>query len=209
MSRIKEFTLPDLGEGLTEGEILSWLVKVGDTIELNQPIVEVETAKAAVEIPAKWAGVVTRIFHEAGETVQVGAPIVAIDTDADAGPEPSAESLREIPPLDRASSPSFGRGEEALNLARGWSRAIRGRPKKGTQANGTSTRSVRLQKAEWEALDAFANARGIKPHTAVREAIIHWLARSQLKAEERRAQKATASSKPAQARSRTVRIRAS
>ena len=46
MSRIKEFTLPDLGEGLTEGEILAWLVKVGDTIELNQPIVEVETAKA-------------------------------------------------------------------------------------------------------------------------------------------------------------------
>ncbi len=56
MSRIKEFNLPDLGEGLTEGEILAWLVKVGDTIELNQPIVEVETAKAAVEIPAKWAG---------------------------------------------------------------------------------------------------------------------------------------------------------
>ncbi len=86
MSRIKEFTLPDLGEGLTEGEILSWLVKVGDTIELNQPIVEVETAKAAVEIPAKWAGVVTRIFHEAGATVEVGAPIVAIDTDPSAGP---------------------------------------------------------------------------------------------------------------------------
>ena len=56
MSRIKEFNLPDLGEGLTEGEILAWLVKVGDTVELNQPIVEVETAKAAVEIPAKWAG---------------------------------------------------------------------------------------------------------------------------------------------------------
>ena len=66
MSRVKEFTLPDLGEGLTEGEILSWLVKVGDTIELNQPIVEVETAKAAVEIPAKWAGQVTEIFHDGG-----------------------------------------------------------------------------------------------------------------------------------------------
>src|SRR6185436_20158161 len=85
MSRIKEFTLPDLGEGLTEGEILSWLVKAGDTIELNQPIVEVETAKAAVEIPAKWAGVVTRIFHEAGTTVEVGAPIISIDTDPSAG----------------------------------------------------------------------------------------------------------------------------
>jgi pyruvate dehydrogenase E2 component (dihydrolipoamide acetyltransferase) len=91
MSRIKEFNLPDLGEGLTEGEILAWLVKVGDTIELNQPIVEVETAKAAVEIPAKWAGVVTRIFHEAGTTVEVGSPIVAIDTDPSAGPLPSGD----------------------------------------------------------------------------------------------------------------------
>ena len=85
MSRIKEFTLPDLGEGLTEGEILAWLVKVGDTIELNQPIVEVETAKAAVEIPAKWAGEVTRIFHAEGTTVEVGTPIIAIDTDPGAG----------------------------------------------------------------------------------------------------------------------------
>lgn len=85
MSSVKEFNLPDLGEGLTEGEILTWLVKVGDTIELNQPIVEVETAKAAVEIPAKWGGVVTRIFHEAGTVCEVGKPIIAIDTDPDAG----------------------------------------------------------------------------------------------------------------------------
>ncbi|MEV0425014.1 dihydrolipoamide acetyltransferase family protein [Micromonospora sp. NPDC050495] len=86
MSRIKEFNLPDLGEGLTEGEILAWLVKVGDDIELNQPIVEVETAKAAVEIPAKWAGRVQSIFHPEGSTVEVGTPIIAIDTDPGAGP---------------------------------------------------------------------------------------------------------------------------
>jgi pyruvate dehydrogenase E2 component (dihydrolipoamide acetyltransferase) len=109
MSRIKEFNLPDLGEGLTEGEILSWLVKVGDTIELNQPIVEVETAKAAVEIPAKWAGKVTRIFHEAGTTVEVGSPIVAIDTDPSAGPVPSAESLAavEVAPEEGAIEPGL------------------------------------------------------------------------------------------------------
>jgi pyruvate dehydrogenase E2 component (dihydrolipoamide acetyltransferase) len=117
MSRIKEFNLPDLGEGLTEGEILSWLVKVGDTIELNQPIVEVETAKAAVEIPAKWAGVVTRIFVEAGTTVEVGSPIVAIDTDPSAGPlpadndgpVPSAESLAavEIAPAEGSVEPGM------------------------------------------------------------------------------------------------------
>ncbi|MFC8847086.1 MULTISPECIES: dihydrolipoamide acetyltransferase family protein [unclassified Micromonospora] len=86
VSRIKEFNLPDLGEGLTEGEILAWLVKEGDTIELNQPIVEVETAKAAVEIPAKWAGQVRSIFHPEGTTVEVGTPIIAIDTDPGAGP---------------------------------------------------------------------------------------------------------------------------
>ncbi|MEU4216616.1 dihydrolipoamide acetyltransferase family protein [Actinoplanes sp. NPDC026623] len=109
MSRIKEFTLPDLGEGLTEGEILAWLVKVGDTIELNQPIVEVETAKAAVEIPAKWAGVVTQIFHEAGATVEVGSPIISIDTQPGAGPIPSAESLAavEVAPEEGAVEPGL------------------------------------------------------------------------------------------------------
>ncbi|SBT53602.1 dihydrolipoamide acetyltransferase family protein [Micromonospora narathiwatensis] len=104
MSRIKEFNLPDLGEGLTEGEILAWLVKVGDVIELNQPIVEVETAKAAVEIPAKWAGQVQAIFHPEGTTVEVGTPIIAIDTDPGAGPieepaslpTPSAASLAAV-----------------------------------------------------------------------------------------------------------------
>jgi pyruvate dehydrogenase E2 component (dihydrolipoamide acetyltransferase) len=96
---VKEFNLPDLGEGLTEGEILKWLVGVGDTIELNQPIVEVETAKAAVEIPAKWAGKVARIFHPEGTTVEVGAPIIAIDTDPASGgalPAPSAASLAAV-----------------------------------------------------------------------------------------------------------------
>jgi pyruvate dehydrogenase E2 component (dihydrolipoamide acetyltransferase) len=92
MTRIKEFNLPDLGEGLTEGEILKWLVQVGDEIELNQPIVEVETAKAAVEIPAKWAGTVVEIHHPEGTTVEVGMPIIAIDTDPSAGPLPGTTS---------------------------------------------------------------------------------------------------------------------
>jgi 2-oxoisovalerate dehydrogenase E2 component (dihydrolipoyl transacylase) len=89
---VKEFNLPDLGEGLTEGEILKWLVTVGDTIELNQPIVEVETAKAAVEIPAKWAGKVVRIHHPEGTVVEVGSPIIAIDTDPSSGPSDDMSS---------------------------------------------------------------------------------------------------------------------
>ena len=122
VSRIKEFKLPDLGEGLTEGEILKWLVGVGDTVELNQPIVEVETAKAAVEIPAKWAGQVSAIFHGEGATVEVGTPIIAIDTDPGAGPvaqpagsagspteTPSAEALAavELAPAEGAVEPGL------------------------------------------------------------------------------------------------------
>jgi 2-oxoisovalerate dehydrogenase E2 component (dihydrolipoyl transacylase) len=111
MTRVREFPLPDLGEGLTEGEILKWLVAEGDVVTLNQPIVEVETAKAAVEIPAKWAGKVTRIFHGEGETIEVGTPIIAIDTDPTAGdlPEPSAESLAavEIAPAEGAVEPGL------------------------------------------------------------------------------------------------------
>ncbi|TDB75379.1 dihydrolipoamide acetyltransferase family protein [Micromonospora sp. KC723] len=103
MSRIKEFSLPDLGEGLTEGEILAWLVKVGDVIELNQPIVEVETAKAAVEIPAKWAGQVQAIFHPEGATVEVGTPIIAIDTDPGAGP---VEAAVPAPPTAVEAAPA-------------------------------------------------------------------------------------------------------
>ncbi|HEU4348025.1 MAG TPA: dihydrolipoamide acetyltransferase family protein [Actinoplanes sp.] len=115
MSRIKEFNLPDLGEGLTEGEILSWLVKVGDTIELNQPIVEVETAKAAVEIPAKWAGVVTKIFHEPGTTVEVGSPIVAIDTEPGAGPPPTEDDAQQpVPSAESLASVEVAPAEGAI-----------------------------------------------------------------------------------------------
>jgi pyruvate dehydrogenase E2 component (dihydrolipoamide acetyltransferase) len=111
-SKVKEFPLPDLGEGLTEGEILRWLVQVGDVIELNQPIVEVETAKAAVEIPAKWAGKVTSIFHPEGTTVEVGTPIIAIDTDPDGSapdPAPSAAALAavEVAPAEGMVEPGL------------------------------------------------------------------------------------------------------
>jgi len=76
---ISEFRLPDLGEGLPEAEIVQWLVAVGDEITLNQPIAEVETAKAIVELPSPFAGTVRRLDAAAGEVVAVGSPIIAID----------------------------------------------------------------------------------------------------------------------------------
>jgi 2-oxoisovalerate dehydrogenase E2 component (dihydrolipoyl transacylase) len=94
--QLQQFRLPDLGEGLTEGEILQWLVAPGDTITLNQPIVEVETAKAAVEVPSPYAGLVVELHHAAGETVDVGTPIITVDTDPGGTvtePEPGGVAL--------------------------------------------------------------------------------------------------------------------
>src|SRR5690242_9878494 len=79
MPDLRHFKLPDVGEGLTEGEILQWLVAVGDTVTVNQPLCEVETAKAAVELPSPWAGTVVELLHAAGDMVEVGAPIITID----------------------------------------------------------------------------------------------------------------------------------
>lgn len=107
MSRIKQFKLPDLGEGLTEGEILQWLVKPGDEVKLNQPIVEVETAKAAVEIPSPYAGVVSELFCGEGDTVEVGTPIIAYDTDPGAGPAPTSSAA---PATDAVASSATGAG---------------------------------------------------------------------------------------------------
>src|SRR5436190_14907580 len=88
----RQFKLPDVGEGLTEGEILQWLVSVGATVTVNQPLCEVETAKAAVELPSPFAGTVVELLHQAGETVDVGSPIITIDTDGGpvAAPGPTA-----------------------------------------------------------------------------------------------------------------------
>ncbi|SDN99076.1 dihydrolipoamide acetyltransferase family protein [Geodermatophilus sp. DSM 45219] len=89
---LRQFKLPDVGEGLTEGEILQWLVAVGDTVTVNQPLCEVETAKAAVELPSPYAGTVTALLHEAGDTVDVGAPIITIDTGGEGAPGPAGSA---------------------------------------------------------------------------------------------------------------------
>lgn len=87
---IKEFRLPDLGEGLTESEILSWKVGVGDTVTLNQVIAEVETAKAVVELPSPFAGVIKELHEQPGTIVEVGKPIVSFEVTDDAGTAPSS-----------------------------------------------------------------------------------------------------------------------
>jgi pyruvate dehydrogenase E2 component (dihydrolipoamide acetyltransferase) len=79
MSEVKQFRLPDVGEGLTEADIVAWHVKPGDSVALNQVIVEIETAKAVVELPSPYEGVVAELLAEEGATVDVGTPIITVD----------------------------------------------------------------------------------------------------------------------------------
>ena len=83
MSDVRRFLLPDLGEGLTEAEMVAWHVAAGDTVTLNQVLAEVETEKAVVELPSPFAGTVVELLAQPGDTVAVGAPLVAVDTGGD------------------------------------------------------------------------------------------------------------------------------
>ena len=103
MPTFKQFRLPDAGEGLTEAEILKWYVKPGDMVTVNQTIVEIETAKAAVELPCPFAGAVTELLVPEGATVDVGTPILTVDVDPEGAPGvPAAAQAHPedlVPPL--------------------------------------------------------------------------------------------------------------
>ena len=84
---MKNYCMPDPGEGLTEGEVVSWQVSPGDTVKINGVLCEVETAKSIVELPSPFAGTVAKLCAEPGETVAVGAPLVTIDDGSEDEPE--------------------------------------------------------------------------------------------------------------------------
>ncbi len=101
----KEFRLPDVGEGLTEADIVSWHVKPGDVVEINQVIVEIETAKAVVELPSPYAGTVSALLVTEGQTVDVGTPIIAVDVPGtDSGPGQAAGAPQAAAPSAPAES---------------------------------------------------------------------------------------------------------
>ncbi|TDB97095.1 2-oxo acid dehydrogenase subunit E2 [Nonomuraea longispora] len=109
----REFKLPDVGEGLTEAEIVRWHVKPGDEVKVNQIVVEIETAKSIVELPIPWDGVVAGLMADEGTTVEVGIPIIAVDTGdtgsgADGGndrAEALADDMVPKPPAEGAVEP--------------------------------------------------------------------------------------------------------
>ena len=111
MTEVKEFKLPDVGEGLTEADIVAWHVKPGDRVEDGQVIVEIETAKAVVELPCPWDGTVDRLLAEVGQTVDVGVPIIAIQVDSPAGP---AGAVPRVPAVSGSGSEKAIYAERAL-----------------------------------------------------------------------------------------------
>ncbi|MGX2996039.1 2-oxo acid dehydrogenase subunit E2 [Streptomyces sp. JNUCC 64] len=115
MAQVLEFRLPDLGEGLTGAEIVRWLVQVGDVVAVDQPVVEVETAKAMVEVPCPYGGVVTARFGEEGTELPVGAPLITVAVGA------GATGARDGASPDTGSAGSTGSagGTGATGSARG------------------------------------------------------------------------------------------
>ena len=125
MSELKQFRLPDVGEGLTEAEIVRWHVQPGDEVTINQIIVEIETAKAVVELPSPYAGVVAELLVPEGETADVGTPIISVEVGPDAGgdgPAPAGQPER------RAGTAAPPRGGPALVVDRPPTGRARGRP---------------------------------------------------------------------------------
>ncbi|MGQ4359796.1 dihydrolipoamide acetyltransferase family protein [Streptomyces sp. SAS_272] len=119
MAQVLEFKLPDLGEGLTEAEIVRWLVQVGDVVAVDQPVVEVETAKAMVEVPCPYGGVVTARFGEEGTELPVGAPLITVAVGAPA----SGDALGPADPPGRGGPAGASEGSGNVLVGYGTSEA--------------------------------------------------------------------------------------
>ncbi|MGO4384027.1 dihydrolipoamide acetyltransferase family protein [Specibacter sp. RAF43] len=126
MSTLNLFKLPDVGEGLTEAEIVAWKVKAGDAVAVNDVIVEIETAKSIVELPSPYAGTVAQLMVAEGDTVDVGTPIIAIGAGdpSSAAPAPAPAAVEE----PAAIKPLVGSGPKAD--------AVKRRPRHGSTAVG-------------------------------------------------------------------------
>src|SRR5271169_5923308 len=111
MPELKQFKLPDVGEGLTEADIVKWLVQPGDKVTINQIIVEIETAKAVVELPSPYEGVVAGLLVPEGVTADVGTPIISVEVGPDAGSGP--------PPGAGVAEPAGVTGDEPASVGSG------------------------------------------------------------------------------------------
>lgn len=143
MTVTREFLLPDLGEGLTEAELVRWLVSVGDSVAVDQPVVEVETAKAVVEVPSPYAGVVAVLHGEPGETVDVGRPLISIaEVGSSGADEYRTEEHAGAKVLATASAPS-GSGSGNVLIGYGTSGSTSGSRSRRRRAEATPSAQER------------------------------------------------------------------
>ncbi len=148
-----DYLLPDVGEGLTEAEIVSWRVKEGDVIEINDIVVEIETAKSLVELPSPYAGRVSALLVAEGEMIPVGTPIITIGDPA-AAPAPAAPAAPAPAMEIDLSNPAASGGGEGESLV-GRNKVDRGpvrRPRKGTASPSTDAGAA----AQMQVQGAFA-----------------------------------------------------
>ncbi|MEK0153948.1 dihydrolipoamide acetyltransferase family protein [Arthrobacter oryzae] len=173
MSETKVFLLPDLGEGLTEAELVNWLVAVGDEIRVDQPIAEVETAKSMVEVPSPYAGTVAVLHGEPGQTLDVGKPLISVTPIGAAAAEsepPVVEPVAttavepaETTPLETAAAETYREEEKAGSGnvligygtpgGHGQARRTRARKSAAVEAAGTSSVATKVGDAEKAADD--------------------------------------------------------
>lgn len=140
MSQTRVFLLPDLGEGLTEAELVSWHVSVGDTIAVDQPIAEVETAKSTVEVPSPYAGVVAELHGQPGETLDVGKPLISVTPlvtgiaadDAAPAPSPDGNAASSMPSGSDRPDATPGAASSASAVAEAAAQTYREEEKAGS-----------------------------------------------------------------------------
>jgi 2-oxoisovalerate dehydrogenase E2 component (dihydrolipoyl transacylase) len=120
----RQFTLPDLGEGLEEAEIVAWLVNEGDHVVTNQPLVSVETDKAVVEIPSPWSGTIARRFGAKGDLIKVGAALVEYSEGADADTGTIVGEVQRSEPAREVEAPRHAKGLQVLPAIRALARKL-------------------------------------------------------------------------------------
>ena len=140
------FLLPDLGEGLTEAEIVTWRVQAGDVVTVDQTVVEVETAKAVVEVPVPFAGRVTALHGEPGDVLAVGAPLITVagaDTEPDTAPAQGMATRRPAAafaePGVATPEPAAGHDGESGNVLIGYGTSADRRRRRARGSPATSS----------------------------------------------------------------------
>jgi 2-oxoisovalerate dehydrogenase E2 component (dihydrolipoyl transacylase) len=157
----QQFTLPDVGEGLTEAEVVTWQVSVGDTVTLNQTLVAIETAKATVELPSPFAGVVTKLYANPGDVVEVGQPLIDIAT------EGSAPVVTTAAPEATATESATGTGRTAVLVGYGVAEetgvAVRKHRRRGASAPASATPPTSVPPAPVVPHNGSSNVRSTPP----------------------------------------------